>query len=242
MRRLKGRKSGKKSKVLLLVGALVFFFTIFLFKTYSNMGSKKIIDISYIKLQEFMEGFLSDNIGYDILNKERLEDILVINRNKSGEILYVDYDLDKAYKVLDSVTTTLEGLISDLEVGKYDVSNTKSIINGTNGIALKIPFLAVSNSAFLANLGPSIYVPVNFAGSILTNIKSKISDYGINNALMELYVTIKLSVDLISPVSTKNVVIDYDVLIASKVINGRVPEVYGGLISSKSNVVSIPIE
>ena len=36
--------------------------------------------------------------------------------------------------------------------------------------------------------------------------------------------------------------IDYDVLIASAVINGRVPEIYGGLIQSKSNSLSIPIE
>ena len=65
---------------------------------------------------------------------------------------------------------------------------------------------------------------------------------GINNALVEIYVTVELKTDMISPVSEKTNKIDYDVLIASTVINGRVPEFYGGLIQSKSNNFSIPIE
>ena len=95
---------------------------------------------------------------------------------------------------------------------------------------------------FLSNLGPSIYVPINFVGSVLTNIKTKITDYGINNALVEIYVTVVLDTNLISPVVEKSNKINYDVLVASTVVNGRVPEVYGGLIQSKSNSLTKQIE
>ena len=59
---------------------------------------------------------------------------------------------------------------------------------------------------------------------------------------MEIYVTVVLDTNLISPVVEKSSKLDYDVLVASTVVNGRVPEVYGGLIQSKSNSLTKQIE
>ena len=242
MKKMKVRKKQKKSKVIIMIVALVFFFTISLFNIYGNKSSEKINEIAKIKLKEFMESFLSNNIGYDILNKTDLEDILVIDKNKDGEILYVDYNLDQAYYVLDIVTAKLNDLVTDLEHGNFNNVGNRDVINNKKYLAIKVPFFSYSNNILLANLGPKIYVPVNFVGSILTNIKSSITNYGMNNALVELYVTIKLTTNIISPVSKDDLLIEYDVLIASKVINGRVPEFYGGTIVEKSNLLSIPIE
>lgn len=241
MKRFKKRKNLKISKVMYIVVALIFFFTCILFNLYSKFTSNKLIDVAFIKLNEFMEGFLSNNINFDLLKDDVMKDIIVINKNKDGEILYVSYDMDQAYYALEVVTQELETAISDLENGNKCVKS-RNIVSGGKGIALRMPFFTGSSSMFLSNLGPSVYVPVNFVGSILTNIKTKITDYGINNALVEIYVTVVLKTDLISPVSEKTNKIDYDVLVASTVINGRVPEVYGGLIQSKSNNFSIPIE
>lgn len=241
MKRFKKRKNLKISKVMYIVVALIFFFTCILFNLYSKFTSNKLIDVAFIKLNEFMEGFLSNNINFDLLKDDVMKDIIVINKNKDGEILYVSYDMDQAYYALEVVTQELETAISDLENGNKSIKS-RNIVSGGKGIALKMPFFTGSSSMFLSNLGPSVYVPVNFVGSILTNIKTKITDYGINNALVEIYVTVVLKTDLISPVSEKTNKIDYDVLVASTVINGRVPEVYGGLIQSKSSNFSIPIE
>lgn len=241
MKRFKKRKNLKISKVIYIVLALIFFFTYILFNLYSKVTSDKLIDVAFIKLNEFMEGFLSNNINFDLLKDDVMKDIIVINKNKEGEILYVTYDMDQAYYALEVVTQELETSISDLENGNKSVKS-RNIVSGGKGIALRMPFFTGSSSVFLSNLGPSVYVPVNFVGSVLTNIKTKITDYGINNALVEIYVTIELKTDLISPVSEKTNKIEYNVLVASSVINGRVPEVYGGLIQSKSSNFSIPIE
>ena len=241
MKRFKKRKNLKISKVIYIVVALIFFFTYILFNLYSKITSDKLIDVAFIKLNEFMESFLSNNINFDLLKDDVMKDIIVINKNKEGEILYVSYDMDQAYYALEVVTQELETAISDLENGNKSLKS-RNIVSGGKGIALKMPFFTGSSSVFLSNLGPSVYVPVNFVGSVLTNIKTKITDYGINNALVEIYVTVELKTDLISPISEKTNKIDYDVLVASTVINGRVPEVYGGLIQSKSSNFSIPIE
>lgn len=239
MRRLHIRKNIKISKVLLLIGALVFFFTTILFKTYSNNINGSLINFAKIKINEIMQKFLSESIGYDLLKKEDMDEILVITKNKDGEILYVDYDLDKSYKLLDKVTKKINEDVTNLENRGI---NNKNVINSKNGFALVVPLFLSSNNALVASFGPKIYVPINFVGAILTNIKSKVTNYGMNNALVELYITIKLTTNIVTPMDSSSEIIDYDVLIASKIINGRVPEVYGGLISSQSEEKSIPIE
>lgn len=238
MTKFKKRKKYIISKVVILDIALIFFFTYILFIWYSKFVSNRLIDIAHVKLNEFMDYFLSNKVNYDLFKGDNLKDIIVINKNSDGEILYVSYDMDKSYKVLDLVTKELENNINDLENG--NVGNTQNISGGKNGILLKLPMF-IGNNAIISNLGPKIYVPINFVDSILTNLKTKITDYGINNALVEIYVTVKLSTNIISPTSSKEMVIDYDVLIASVVVNGRVPSIYGGLIQSKSSGLSIPI-
>lgn len=232
MKRFKKRNK-KISKFYWIVLALIFFFTYVIFNVYSSKLSNKIIDVAYVKLNEFMEYFLSNNIGYDLLKEDVIKDILVINKNSEGEILYVSYDMDKAYYALDVVTKELESKINLLENGKLDKVKNNILVGG-KGFALMLPMFVGSNNIFLANLGPYVYIPINFVGSTLTNIKTKITDYGLNNALVEMYVTIVIQVNIIGPVSQDTKKINYDVLVASSVINGRVPEVYGGLIQSKS--------
>lgn len=241
MKRFKRRKNLKISKVIYIEVALIFFFTCFLFYTYNKVTSSKLINVANIKLNEFMESFLSNNINYDLFKDEVIRDLIVINKNDEGEILYVTYDMNQAYYALEVVTRELETAISTLESGDGKVE-APNIIVGKKGIALKLPLLAGTSSMFIANLGPIVYIPINFVGSVLTNIKTKITEYGINNALVEIYVTTELKTNLIAPVGQSTNQINYDVLIASTVINGRVPKVYGGIIESKSSSLGIPIE
>lgn len=241
MKRFKKRKKIKVSKVIYIEAALIFFFTCFLFYIYNKVTSPKLINAANIKLNEFMESFLSNNINYDLLKDDVISDLIVINKNDEGEILYVTYDMNQAYYALEVVTRELETAINALERGSGEV-DAQNIVVGKNGIALKLPLLIGTSSMFIANLGPIVYVPINFVGSVLTNIKTKITDYGINNALVEIYVTIELKTNLIAPVSQSTKQINYDVLIASTVINGRVPKVYGGVIESKSSSLGIPLK
>ncbi len=242
MRKLKIRKNYKISRILFIVISLIFFLTLNLIIIYYKKVSPKIINLAEVKLQKFTESFLSNNIGYDILNDENIDNILVINKNEEGEILYVDYNLDQAYLALDVVTNEIYELIRNLEQGKFSDIKDSELEASKNGLILKMPLFISSNYPLLANLGPKIYTKINFVGSILTNIKSQITDYGMNNALVELYVTIKINEELITPVTNEVLETEYDVLIASKVINGRVPAYYGGAIIEKSSLLSIPIE
>ena len=95
MKKLRMRRNYKISKILIGVLFLIFFLTFLLVKFYSQKVSPKVIEVAEVRIKRFTESFLSNNIGYDILNDEVIDDILVINKNSDGEILYVDYNLAK---------------------------------------------------------------------------------------------------------------------------------------------------
>ena len=97
MKRFRRRKNSKISKFYLWVVTLIFFFTSIFFNLYSKTASNNLIDVAFIKLNEFMDSFLSNNINYDLLKDDVMKDIIIINKNKDGEILYVSYDMDQAY-------------------------------------------------------------------------------------------------------------------------------------------------
>ena len=233
------RKKVKKTKVGVIILTLVLFFTSLFYQLYGVYSKDTILDVAKIKLNDFMKTFLSSNIGYDLIKDEGIENVLVINKNKDNEILYVNYDLDIAYKLLDVITKELENNIQELKTGNV---NDISFYHNDEVLMLKLPFFIGSKNPLLVSLGPKIYVPLNFSGAILTNLKTEIKDYGLNNALVEMYVTIKINIDILYPYNKSKEEINYDVLIASSIINGRIPSFYGGIIDTKSNNVSIPIK
>lgn len=239
MRMFKIRKKVKKTKVGVIILTLVLFFTSLFYQLYGVYSKDTILDVAKIKLNDFMKNFLSSNIGYDLIKDEGIENVLVINKNKDNEILYVNYDLDIAYKLLDVITKELENNIQELKTGNV---NDTSLYQNNEVLMLKLPFFIGSKNPLLVSLGPKIYVPLNFSGAILTNLKTEIKDYGLNNALVEMYVTIKINIDILYPYNKSKEEINYDVLIASSIINGRIPSFYGGVIDTKSNNVSIPIK
>ena len=143
--------------------------------------------------------------------------------NENNEILYASYNLPKCYEVLSNISSSLNNKLS---LQSFD---------------LKEPLFIGSNYVFFASLGPKVNIKINYIDMSLSNIYTKITDYGMNNALIEMYVTINIKGRIFTPVLEQEETIKYDMLISSMIINGRVPTFYGGMITTSSNYFDIPI-
>ena len=164
-----------------------------------------------------------------------MKDLLVITKNNNDEILYVDFNLDKAYKILDTVSTVLTTSLNALENGEISMAyKDDNFSRSTNGMILSVPLGSTLKSTYFYNLGPKIPVKINYIGSILTNLQTKVTNYGLNNALVEVFVYIELSNQIMTPFKTKNLKLEYDAVIASMMIEGEVPEFYNGSIEKTS--------
>ena len=191
------------------------------------------------KIDKVLYQFFNQLITNDVINKESVSDILDITKNNKGEILTVKYDLERTYKILTDVSNKLSIAINDLENGKIDVSiYDKYLKSSPNGLVLNIPLFLSNNNVFLNNIGPKIPVIINFNENILTNIKTKVTNYGFNNALLEIYITVEMQKLIITPIKKDEEKFNYDILVAALVVNGSVPNFYGGTYQSNSSILT----
>ena len=70
------------------------------------------------------------------------------------------------------------------------------------------------------------------------SFKTKVKEYGINNVLVELYLNIRIVNDIITIGSRDSFENNFEVIIASRLITGDIPDYYGGIIEKSSSIVS----
>lgn len=240
-KRLKTKKNTIKY-LLFIVFFCVVLNTVILVNWYSKKTSEKAAILIQEKLDKIIYQFFADLITDDVINANSTSNLLQINKNSKDEIISVDYNLEATYKTLTETSKILKSGLSNLENGKIDVLiYDKYLKSSKNGLVLNVPLFLGSNNIFLNNLGPMIPVVINFNGSLLTNIKTKVTDYGFNNALLEIYITVEMKKMIITPVISNDDTFYYDILIGALVVNGSVPNFYGSSYEASSNILDIPL-
>lgn len=215
-------KKIKRIKYYLLSFLLVFFLVVFYFNFYSVYLESIVENISNKQLEKDIYLLINDSVS-NVIKNENVDNFFIMNTNSDNEILYIDYDLKKSYYVLEKMTFSLKNKLIK-----------KSVV-------LFLPIGLSSKNIFLYNLGPKVAVKINYADSLITNVYTKVTNYGLNNALLEIYIKVKLNGLIIAQFKNTQKNIEYDVLIASKVVSGKVPMFYGDSIKSSSMLFDISI-
>lgn len=209
-------KERLKRKYYILITFLIsLFLFIIIFSLYSEKLNPKLNDyIDFLVKDEIYKKVIKSN---NFITNEEVNDILYIDKNKSNEIVYLDYDIDKTYKLLNKY---IESLKKD---------NSKSKI-------LTVPFFIASDNIIISSLGPKIKFKYEIIDNVKGKIKTKVTDFGVNNALVEMYFELEIGYLVVIPMNKKESVLKTEILISSKIINGKVPTFYGKNIFKESGV------
>lgn len=209
-------KERLKRKYYILITFLIsLFLFIIIFSLYSKKLNPKLNDyIDFLVKDEIYKKVIKSN---NFITNEEVNDILYIDKNKSNEIVYLDYDMDKTYKLLNKYIDSL----------KKD--NSKSKI-------LTVPFFIASDNIIISSLGPKIKFKYEIIDNVKGKIKTKVTDFGVNNALVEMYFELEIGYLVVIPMNKKESVLKTEILISSKIINGKVPTFYGKNIFKESGV------
>ena len=231
------------SKIIFLTIILVILFTIFLLSNFTNNLNHSLIQIGTNEINRVTYKFITDKINSSIFNDTNLEDILILEKNNQDEILYVDFDLEQAYLVLDQVSNILTSSLEELNSGNVSVAYLdENLSHELGSMVLSIPIGNSFQNMYFYNLGPKVPVRIHFIGSVLTNLKTKVTNYGFNNALVELFVTIEFKTQIMSPFDVEELTLKYDAVIASIMVEGEVPSFYGGTIEKESSIYTKEID
>ncbi len=232
------KRTIKISYLLILFLINIIFVTSMLLKLYLSNLTPKMNEMVMLKLEKVVYKIINDQIGYS-LEENSIKNIFLITKNNNGEIISVDYDLKRAYIINNSINNNIKKSLQALEDYELETGDFK---NAKNGVYIDVPLFIASDYAIISNLGPKIPIKINFIDSIKSNLKTKVTSYGLNNALSEIFVEITINELITTPVNKKKLTINYEFLIDAAMINGRVPLLYGNDIVSKSNIIDIPID
>lgn len=222
--------------------------TIIVLKIISIRVSPILMNYAELETKKLSSIVINRAVNKQLANGMNIDEMFNIIKNDNGEIATIDFNPAIVNKVLNTTTNVVlinlkaieEGNIDFIELPDILISNDKDKLK--NGIIYEIPLGTITNSGFLSNLGPKIPIKLNIIGSVESNVKTNIKEYGINNALVEIYIRISVTEQINVPFISKRVTVTSDIPVALKVIQGSVPKYYGGTLSKQSNIFSIPIE
>ena len=229
-------KKRKRIKPIIIIIMLLIMIIIVLHYI-NKIISPKLTEYASIEIKKLSNLIITKSIKTETLEKLNIEDLFIITRNEKDEILALDINTITLNKIIISSTINIQENLKQLEQGKINSNNEEN----KKGVVLKIPLGQIYNNFLLNNLGPKIPVKLKILGDMETKVNTNIKNYGINNALIEITLDIKVKEKVILPINTEEITVTQTLPLAMKIIKGSVPNYYSGEIN-KSSTFSIPIE
>lgn len=198
--------------------------------SYANVQTKK-VGIEVLK-----------NTGIKEVNEKfKDKNFFKTTFNSNNEIETIDFDTGLINEALIEIAKNVRKRLKEVEKGEnlpdemYSDVLDKSL---KKGIIYEVPSGVVFGNAFLANAGPKIPVKIKYSGNVGLDVKTKVKSYGINSALIEVYVYIEVTQRTILPFQSKDIKLTSEIPIVMKVIKGAVPY----YLSGTNNSYSLPMD
>lgn len=238
----------KKKNMFVFVAIMIIIFLFLIFNFISKQVSPVILNYAELEARKLATLVVTSAIDKNISNKIKSDEIFLITKDSNDQISTIDFNPAIVNSILTETTIIIQNELKKIEEGDIDgienldldyISNNKKL---KKGIIFEIPSGLIFQNAFFSNLGPFIPIKLNLVGDIISEVSTKVTNYGINNALIEVRICIKLTEQVILPLTTDKIEIESSVPVALKLIQGTVPNYYLNGISNSSNSLTIPTQ
>lgn len=207
-------------------------------KKYAKSEANKLTNIIVTRT---IDKIVNENLDVD--------ELYIVNKDSNNNINMIDFNTIEVNTLLTNVITQIQNNLQNIQDGNLDKINIEELglekydkDNLEKGIIYRIPLGIISNNTILSNLGPTIPVKVNLNGEISGNISTKVTNYGINNALIETIINLEINQLVMLPISSEEMKVVTNIPIAMKLVQGIVPNYYFNGIDKNSNTLTVPIE
>ena len=234
MMRIYKKRSLVKNRIFIII-IFIFIFDILIFNIFGNKLSINISKMTKVKIEEiskyYMNSVIKNYLNVDTSNYIKVN---LVNNN----IMSIDIDNNESNKLLKNIINDLEDIVKSIEKGNINNYENLEFLYGNDGIILLVPIGTSFNNTLLYDIGPKIPVKISFLENVDAYVDVDVEEYGINNSLVKLYINITLEQLIEMPIDKEKTVINYKFLLSSKLVNGKVPEIYGYGLSENSNIVN----
>ena len=229
------KKNFFRLKIIVIIMCAIICSIIFI-KILSNKIGPVYLNIAEKEVKKLVILVINNSINDDVINEIGNNELFDIVKNNNNEIVLIDYNSMNVNKYLALVVRNVSNNLDLIENGKYNLLSfdlegyDNKLLN--KGIISNIPFGSLLGLNLLSNVGPRVPVKFNLIKDVSGGIDTKISEYGINNAYMEVLVKVKVNVNINLLFLSRTINIECSVPISMKIIQGNIPNFYTGGINS----------
>ncbi len=234
------KKRNSKTEII-TISCIILFMTLVNIWFISYKSKEKIQEYSYMMASKITKYIINNAYVREKINYYANDIYDIVKDSDTNEIKNIIYDSGVINDLLNSITERVYNMFNMLEYGDISKLNIRENILTTNkksgnGIILEIPSGILTNNYLLSNLGPHILVNLSLTGEFESYISTDVVEYGINNALITIYINIKVSEQITIPFITNKVDIENKIPIFMSLVNGKIPNYYIGGFSKNSNI------
>ena len=206
-----------------------------------------LLELATMKLNKYSTTIVNKAVSQVLDDKIEIDSLFTIVKNKNDEIQLIDFDSAKVNHALSIATTVVQNNIKVLESGDVpsvvdDELEHDEVNNLAKGIVVEVPIGTALGVTFLSNLGPMLPIRFQYIGDVNSNIETKVTPYGLNNALIEINIRLEMTAQIYLPFQTEVKTIECTIPLVIKMVNGSVPNYYSGKIMTNSNLYSNSLE
>lgn len=240
-RKYQAKKSGKSNRVAIFL--LSFFACIILFLFYLN---DRLLP-TYLEYAEVQTYKIASHVVTRAISAKaimNLNEVIeteptnsnitkfnteIINKERAEIVALVKLQLEEAEQGDLSQLPALENV-------QYDVGSMEA----GDGIVFFVPLGQALNLPIIGNLGPKIPIRFHIIGNVSSNIISNITEFGINNAKVEVGIEIKVNVQIIVPFASKTSTVEQYIPVAIGIVQSPVPHIWSGA-GGTQPAIEVPI-
>lgn len=231
MKKMNLKKKRKKGNFIVIIIVLIFIGIWVTFKIINDKITPVFLDYATLQAGKIATFIINQAVNKEITDELNIDELFITSKDIDGKINSVDFNPKTVNRMLNLITSKVNEYLDALENGNISELNINNNLLSDDsklkkGIIFEIPSGLVFNNVLLSNIGPKIPVKLNLVGDITSNISTSVTDYGINNALIEIIVNIKVYEQVILPYTSKQIEVEIDIPIAIKLLQGETPSYY----------------
>ena len=224
-----------KKDTILIVVLLVLLIVSLIFKYINTKIVPPLEVYAENEVKKISSLIISDAVESISFSEEETMSFFNTLTNKSDEVISVDFNTAKINKSLVKLNKAVYKDLKLFENGIYKLGDTEI---ETEDLIYKIPLGYITGNYTLSNIGPKVPLKAKVIGSVVSNIKTEVSSYGINNSLLKVYIDVTVNMRFMLPLISKDVLVNNSIPLVVKIIQGKIPNVYGGSYAVTSPITS----
>lgn len=219
----------KKIGIILLIMMFIIFLSMFIIQLINRNITPTVMEYSKSEIKRLASIIINRSITEEMIEEMELEKLFIVDKSSNDEVSTVTLNSTIVNKITNKVSDACENNLRLVEERRFDELKDFNISEKYFYVPSGIAF----NNTFFNSLGPLIPIKLKIIGNVTSGLETEIKEYGINNSLINISVEVKVEMMVILPLTTDYISITNYIPITVKMIQGKVPEYYGGSLNLK---------